>query len=142
MRPPVQYFNLPNSGTDDIEELTQTSNIGITGLWIYRVDGIEIGSKFIILFQIPNCHKVASQCHNQQSIALNWDPNNYDSVDLLIFHAWILTHMHQNVCGYNLDMTVANGNTPLFQGACCWHGSTCLYTDFIFQNELTCTYEA
>ena len=44
---PVKYFNLPNSGTDAIEELTRTSNVGITGLWIFRVDENEIGSEFV-----------------------------------------------------------------------------------------------
>ncbi len=33
---------LPGSGTDDIRNLTTTSNVGVPGIWIYRVDSFGI----------------------------------------------------------------------------------------------------
>ena len=42
---PVKNATLPNSGTDAIVNLTETSNVGNPGLWIFRVDENELGSK-------------------------------------------------------------------------------------------------
>ncbi len=34
----VRSVTLPGSGTEDIRNLTTTSNVGVEGVWMYRVD--------------------------------------------------------------------------------------------------------
>ena len=34
----VRSVTLPGSGTEDIRNLTTTSNVGVEGMWMYRVD--------------------------------------------------------------------------------------------------------
>ncbi len=34
----VRSVTLPGSGTEDIRNLTTTSNVGVDGMWMYRVD--------------------------------------------------------------------------------------------------------
>ena len=38
----VEFVQLPYSGTNDVTRLTSTSNIGIPGVWLFRVDSTEI----------------------------------------------------------------------------------------------------
>ena len=38
----INFFNVPGSQTPEIINITNTSNIGIDGVWVFRVDGEEI----------------------------------------------------------------------------------------------------
>ena len=38
----MKNFTLPGSGTDDIANLVDTSNVGVPGLWMFRVDQSDI----------------------------------------------------------------------------------------------------
>ena len=33
------YFTVPGSRTDDIENISTTSNVGVDGRWLFRTDG-------------------------------------------------------------------------------------------------------
>ena len=44
----VEYYILPGSGTEQVLSLTNTSNVNMPGVWVFRVDGdgpIEIGGQ-------------------------------------------------------------------------------------------------
>jgi hypothetical protein len=38
----ILYYTLPGSNTGGILNLTQSSNVGLNGRWMYRVDGKNI----------------------------------------------------------------------------------------------------
>ena len=38
----ITFFNVPGSRTDSIIDVEETSNIGIPGRWIFRVDNSDI----------------------------------------------------------------------------------------------------
>jgi hypothetical protein len=38
----VVYYNLPGSMTANVTELARSSNVGIKGRWMFRVDGPNI----------------------------------------------------------------------------------------------------
>ena len=38
----IRYATIPGSQTDAIINITQTSNVGIPGVWIFRIDGQEV----------------------------------------------------------------------------------------------------
>ena len=38
----IRYFAVPGSQTADIINIAETSNVGIPGMWIFRIDGQEI----------------------------------------------------------------------------------------------------
>ena len=37
----ISYYNVPGSGTADIVNITRTSNVGIGGIWAFRLDEEE-----------------------------------------------------------------------------------------------------
>ena len=37
----VAWLSLPGSGTDHVENLTDASNVGTPGVWIYRIDTLQ-----------------------------------------------------------------------------------------------------
>ena len=38
----IRYFAVPGSQTDEIINIASTSNVGIPGMWIFRIDGQEV----------------------------------------------------------------------------------------------------
>ena len=38
----IRYFAVPSSQTDEIINIADTSNVGIPGMWIFRIDGQEV----------------------------------------------------------------------------------------------------
>ena len=38
----IRYFTVPGSRTDEIINVAETSNVGIPGMWIFRIDGQEV----------------------------------------------------------------------------------------------------
>lgn len=38
----IRYFNVPGSQTRDILNIDTTSNVGVAGLWVFRVDEEEM----------------------------------------------------------------------------------------------------
>ena len=38
----IRHATIPGSRTDAIINITQTSNVGIPGVWIFRIDGQEV----------------------------------------------------------------------------------------------------
>jgi len=38
----VAYYMLPGSGTHSVLNLAKSSNVGLNGRWIFRIDGINV----------------------------------------------------------------------------------------------------
>ena len=49
----IRHATIPGSRTDAIINITQTSNVGIPGVWIFRIDGQEV--------VLAGCQTVASE---------------------------------------------------------------------------------
>lgn len=37
-----RYFNIPGSRTDDIADVEMTTNVGIPGRWVFRIDDAQV----------------------------------------------------------------------------------------------------
>ncbi|KAL7990822.1 hypothetical protein Chor_014252 [Crotalus horridus] len=60
-----RYFNIPGSRTDDIVDVEMTTNVGIPGRWVFRIDDAQV--------QVGGCNNTnvdecaSSPCHNKAS---------------------------------------------------------------------------
>ena len=46
-RDEVEFLSLPFSGTDSVLNLTELSNVGKPGVWIFKVDEISVRGTYI-----------------------------------------------------------------------------------------------
>uniref|UniRef100_A0A5F8H4Y3 Sushi, nidogen and EGF-like domain-containing protein 1 n=1 Tax=Monodelphis domestica TaxID=13616 RepID=A0A5F8H4Y3_MONDO len=51
-----RYFNIPGSRTDDIVNVEMTTNVGIPGRWVFRIDDAQV--------QVGGCSNTTSVCLN------------------------------------------------------------------------------
>ncbi|XP_043926270.1 sushi, nidogen and EGF-like domain-containing protein 1 [Protopterus annectens] len=51
-----RYFNIPGSRTDDIVDVEETTNVGIPGRWVFRIDDAHV--------QVGSCNDTLSVCAN------------------------------------------------------------------------------
>ncbi|XP_038002011.1 sushi, nidogen and EGF-like domain-containing protein 1 [Motacilla alba alba] len=49
-----RYFNIPGSRTDDIADVEMTTNVGIPGRWVFRIDDAQV--------QVGGCSNTTSVC--------------------------------------------------------------------------------
>ncbi|XP_043377979.1 sushi, nidogen and EGF-like domain-containing protein 1 isoform X3 [Chelonia mydas] len=49
-----RYFNIPGSRTDDIVDVEMTTNVGIPGRWVFRIDDAQV--------QVGGCNNTTSVC--------------------------------------------------------------------------------
>ncbi|XP_029472488.1 sushi, nidogen and EGF-like domain-containing protein 1 [Rhinatrema bivittatum] len=49
-----RYFNIPGSRTDDIVDVEMTTNVGIPGRWVFRIDDSQV--------QVGGCNNTTSVC--------------------------------------------------------------------------------
>ncbi|XP_028924283.1 sushi, nidogen and EGF-like domain-containing protein 1 isoform X5 [Ornithorhynchus anatinus] len=49
-----RYFNIPGSRTDDIADVEMTTNVGIPGRWVFRIDDAQV--------QVGGCTNTTSVC--------------------------------------------------------------------------------
>ncbi|XP_074860207.1 sushi, nidogen and EGF-like domain-containing protein 1 isoform X2 [Carettochelys insculpta] len=49
-----RYFNIPGSRTDDIVDVEMTTNVGIPGRWVFRIDDAQV--------QVGGCNNTTSAC--------------------------------------------------------------------------------
>ncbi|NXP53717.1 SNED1 protein, partial [Heliornis fulica] len=49
-----RYFNIPGSRTDDIVDVEMTTNVGIPGRWVFRIDDAQV--------QVGGCSNTTSVC--------------------------------------------------------------------------------
>eukprot|EP00062_Callorhinchus_milii_P000365 gi/632935107/ref/XP_007887824.1/ PREDICTED: sushi, nidogen and EGF-like domain-containing protein 1 [Callorhinchus milii] len=51
-----RYFNIPGSRTDDIVDVEMTTNVGVAGHWVFRIDEAQV--------EVGSCNDTASVCLN------------------------------------------------------------------------------
>ncbi|XP_066565247.1 sushi, nidogen and EGF-like domain-containing protein 1 [Amia ocellicauda] len=51
-----RYFNIPGSRTEDVVDVEETTNVGIPGRWVFRIDDAQV--------QVGGCNDSASVCQN------------------------------------------------------------------------------
>ncbi|XP_028650648.1 sushi, nidogen and EGF-like domain-containing protein 1 isoform X1 [Erpetoichthys calabaricus] len=52
----TRYFNIPGSRTEDIVDVEETTNVGVPGRWVFRIDDAHV--------QMGGCNDSASVCQN------------------------------------------------------------------------------
>ena len=58
----IRYFAVPGSQTDEIINIASTSNVGIPGMWIFRIDGQEVVA--------GGCQSVNAMDHGMNNITM------------------------------------------------------------------------
>ncbi|XP_069053640.1 sushi, nidogen and EGF-like domain-containing protein 1 isoform X2 [Lepisosteus oculatus] len=51
-----RYFNIPGSRTEDVVDVEETTNVGVPGRWVFRIDDAQV--------QVGGCNDSASVCLN------------------------------------------------------------------------------
>eukprot|EP00118_Oscarella_pearsei_P014656 m.126947 g.126947 ORF g.126947 m.126947 type:complete len:1367 (+) comp37918_c0_seq20:87-4187(+) len=63
----IRCHQLPASGTEKVKSLTETTNVGIPGVWIYRMDGPEVVQP--VMKDVNECEM--DPCHNGGTCSSN-----------------------------------------------------------------------